>query len=329
LRHRGIMRLYGAIFKQLKVDFQFVLAGSRTTFAIDRSFENWNNCDNELIYFPKLKKYMAPTEIELRYPMIPDSWIGTNAVYCVPTTIGNYTTAIAEVRTIKGEDYRWSGNNIDAKISLKPGLDTLRIHTRQSYSGYSSIFYRASFNFSTDEQQQLLVKEMSRFGTKSERVINSKIENKEMEHYHDNKPFVLDLVVDASELVERAGNKILVKIGEIMGPQVEMYQEKPRQFDIDVNYPHILARTIEFTIHDGYKVKNPDDLIINKVVKEDGEVTMGFESSYKLEGNLLKVSIIEQYCRLQYPIEQYEQFKEIINAAADFNKVTLVLEPVN
>ncbi len=75
--------------------------------------------------------------------------------------------------------------------------------------------------------------------------------------------------------LEKAGNKILVKIGEIIGPQVEMYQEKPRQFDMDVNYPHTLDRTIEFTIPDGYKVKNLNDLVINKVYKDNNESSYG------------------------------------------------------
>lgn len=325
--YRGILRLYGAIFKQLNLEHQFVICGSRLTYAVDRSFENWNNCDNQVIYFPKLKKYIAPTQLELRYPLIPTEWTGTNGIFCVGTTIGNFSTAIAEVRRIQGEDYTWSSSNIDAKISLNAAHDTLRIKSRQSYTGYSSIFYRANFNYGSDEQQRELIRQMSKFGTNSERVLASKIENKEMEHFHENKPFVLDLEVNASELIDRAGNKILLKIGEIIGPQVEMYQEKQRQFEIDVNYPHILARTIEFTIPEGYTIKNPDDLNISKVVRDNNQTTMGFESSYKLDGRILKVTIVEQYCRLQYPLSQYEDFKKIINAAADFNKVILVLEP--
>jgi hypothetical protein len=324
--HRGILRLYGAIFKQLNVEHEFVLCGSRQDYAVDRAFENWNNCDNQVIYFPKLKKFIAPT-LEMRYPLIHPEWIGTNGIFCKGTTIGTFTTAIADIRRINGEDCSWSSNNIDAKINLNATLDSLLVHTRQSYTGYSSIYYRASFNYGTDDQQQMMIKEMSKFGTNSERVINSKIENKEMEHFPDNKPFVLDLVVNASELVDRAGNKILVKIGEIIGPQAEMYQEKPRQFDMDVNYPHALIRTIEFVVPKGYKIKNPDDLNIKKVVEDNNQVTMGFESSYKLEGNVLKVSIREQYCNLLYPLSQYQDFQKIINAAADFNKVILVLEP--
>ncbi len=324
--HRGILRLYGAIFKQLNVEHEFVLCGSRKEYGVDKVFENWNNCENQLIYFPKLKKFIAPTLLEMRYPLINPDWIGTNGVFCKGTTIGNFTTAIADIRRINGEDYNWSSSDIDAKIKLNSTLDTLLVNTRQSFTGYSSIFYRASFNYGSDEHQQFLIKEMSKFGTNSERVMNSKIENKEMEYFTENKPFALDLVVHASELVERAGNKILVKVGDIIGPQAEMYQEKPRQFDIDVNYPHALIRNIEFVIPQGYKIKNLEDINISKVVSENGKETMGFESSYKLEGNVLKISIRELYCQLQYPLSQYEEFQKIINAAADFNKVILVLE---
>ncbi|HEX6429197.1 MAG TPA: DUF3857 domain-containing protein [Niastella sp.] len=323
---RGIVRLYGAIFKQLAVNHEFVMCGSREDFSADRSFENWNNCDNQVIYFPKLKKFIAPTLIEMRYPLIHPLWIATNGVFCKGTMIGNFSTAIADVRQIQGEDYLQSGNNIEAKIRLNTTLDTLIVNSRQMYSGYSSVYYRTSFNFTSEEKQKEILKELVKFGTSSEQVISSKVENKEMENFQDNKPFILDMVVNASELVEKAGNKILVKIGEIIGPQAEMYQEKPRQFDLDVNYPHALERTIEFIIPEGYKVKNLNDLVISKVYKENDEITMGFESSYKQEGNIIKVRVMEQYRKIQYPIAAYEDFKKIINAAADFNKVTLVLE---
>jgi hypothetical protein len=324
--YRGVVRLYGAIFKQLAVNHEFVLCGSRDDFSVDRSFENWNNCDNQLIYFPKLKKYIAPTLLEMRYPLINPIWVGTNGIHCKGTMIGNFSTAIADIRPVAGEDYSQSGNNIEAKIKLNKTLDTLVVSSRQLYSGYSSVYYRASFNFTSEEKQRLLLKELVKFGTSSEQVVSSKIENREMENYQDNKPFILDMVVNASELVEKAGNKILVKIGEIIGPQVEMYQEKPRQFGMDVNYPHVLDRTIEFTIPDGYKVKNPDDLKISKVYQDNNEVAMGFESTYTQEGNVIKVHVVEQYRKIQYPLAWYEDFKKIINASADFNKVTLVLE---
>lgn len=325
--HRGIMRLYGAIFSQLNQEYEVVLCGSRLEYAIDQQFENWNNCDNQLIYFPGLKKFIAPTQLQLRYPLIDTDWIGTNGLFCKTTTIGNFTTAIAEIKPITGQQYNWSSSDINAKISLNKSMDTLMVKARQSYTGYSSVFYRASFNFGSDEHQKELLKEMAKFITHSERVLSSTIENKEMEHFAENKPFIFDATVNASELVDRAGNKVLVKLGELIGPQAEMYQEKPRQFDMDVNFPHTLIRSIEFIIPEGYMIKNVEDIKIAKVIRENDQISIGFESTYEIKGNVLTVSVKEHYCKLQYPLAQYEDFKKIINAAADFNKVILVLEP--
>ena len=167
---------------------------------------------------------------------------------------------------------------------------------------------------------------MIKFGTNSENLVSSKMENEDFESYHDNKPFILSATVKASELVEKAGNKTIIKIGDIIGPQVEMYQEKPRQFPMHIDFPHILERKINFTIPDGYTVKNLDDLKISHTYQENGQTTMGFSSSYQVAGNVVKITILEEYRRTYYPLSQFEDFKTVINAAADFNKVALVLE---
>jgi hypothetical protein len=322
----GIIKLYGAIFRNLGIEHEFVLASDRLKTTIERNFENWNNPDKLILYFPRLKKYMSPTEVEFRFPFINPNWGNTNALYCKSTTISNFTTAFAEIKQIPLENYLSSAINTEAEIELNSSVDTLLINIRQIYSGYAASTYKSLFTFSSPEDQKMVIKEMIKLGTKSENVVSSKLENSDLENYHQNKPFVLAAVVKASELVERAGNKIIIKVGDIIGPQVEMYQDKPRQFPMDIDYPHILERKIKFTIPPGYVVKNPDDLNIDHVYKENGQVTMGFVSSYKIEENTLVISIMEEYRNTHYPISQYEDFRKIINAAADFNKVAMVLE---
>ena len=53
---------------------------------------------------------------------------------------------------------------------------------------------------------------------------------------------------------------------------------------------------------------------------------MGFTSDYKVEGNTIKVHIMEQYRRIFLPVADYDNFRKVINSSADFNKVVLVLE---
>ena len=90
--------------------------------------------------------------------------------------------------------------------------------------------------------------------------------------------------------------------------------------------PSFAWRKINFTIPDGYVIKNLDDLKIDHTYQENGQTTMGFTSTYKVEGNVVRITIQEEYRRTYYPLSQFEDFKKVINAAADFNKVALVLE---
>jgi hypothetical protein len=325
---RGMVRLFGAAYTVLGINYEHVVAGSRETFVLDRSFENWVNCNNSLIYFPSLQKFIAPATSYVRYPWIDPSWAGSLGVFCKPTTIGNFTSAIAYVKSISFESPASSQINIEAVAELNSSMDALELDFKQLHTGYSSTVYRRIFNYNSEEDQKEIIKDMVKRNLGTEKILQTNIQNKEFEHITENKPFIFATKVQAPALVEKAGNRVLVKVGEIIGPQVEMYQEKKRKMPVEIEYPHLLARKIAIRIPKGYKVKNVDDLKWNNVVKENDEVSMGFESTVEINGDLITVNIMEQYNRINYPVEQYEQFQKIINAAADFNKVVLVLEKI-
>ena len=322
----GIVRLYCALFQELGVNYQVVLSSDRNENFIDKDFENWNNTDSPIFYFPDEKKCLSPTRADFRYPWIFPSWGATNGLFCKGTTIGNFATAIAEVKPVPLEDYTKSYSNVEDRIEFNKECDSLIVDMKQIFGGYNAAYYRGSYNFSSAEEQKQMLKEMVKFGTNSEQIISSEIQNAAFEEANSNKPFIVQAKVKAGELVERAGNKILLKIGEIIGPQAELYQEKPRQLPIKIEFPHFLERKIELIIPDGFKIRNPDDLKMEQVFREDGELTMGFVSSYQLVGNRLSIKIMEEYRKTYYPLSQYEDFKRIINASADFNKIVLVME---
>jgi len=325
---RGMMRLFSAAFTQVGISHEFVLCGSRESFFIDKSFENWLNCNNELIYIPALQKFVSPAAVNMRFPWFDASWAGTDGIFCKPTTIGNFNTAIAYLKQIKLESAESTLNNIEANIKLNSSLDTLLVDAKNIFSGYSSSIYRGIFNFNSEEDTKEIIKSMVKHSLGTEKILSTNLENKEFEDITDNKPFVLQTVVLAPNLIEKAGNRILIKVGELIGPQAEMYQEKKRQFPIEIEYPHILARKISMAIHTGYKVKNLDEFKINTVQKEGNDITMGFESSVDVKDNVVTINVYEQYRKVRYSMDQYDVFKNVINAAADFNKLVLVLEKI-
>lgn len=325
ISERAAIRLFAALFSTAGVAHQLVFCGDRSDYILDRSLENWNNARHILFYFPEQKKFIAPTEIEYRYPWIPPTWAGALGLFCVPTTIGNFTTAVSELKPIPFEAYEHNFSNLSVKAAFEKD-DALLLQVKQYYGGYTAANYKAPFAFMPAEEQQKFLKELVKFGTNSENIVSHSFENKELEQQDPYQPFVINATVRSTQLFERAGDKYLVKIGELIGEQAQMYEAKPRTNNVTLPFPHALVRDIEITIPDGYKVANLADLNISEVYKEGNVATIGFICSYQMNGNILKVKIQEDYRNAAYPLEQYEAFKKVINAAADFNKVVLILD---
>ena len=204
--------------------------------------------------------------------------------------------------------------------------DAMLIDVKQSYGGYAAPNYRAPFVFLPEDEQDKVLKEMIKFGTNSENILSHSYENKDLDQAEPYKPFVINASVRSNNLIERAGEKIIIKIGEVIGEQTQMYNAKARTTNIDLAYPHALVRTIKVTIPEGYMVKNLADLTFNELYKEKEITTLGFVCSYEQKGNILNITIKEDYRNATYPLQQFETFKKVINAAADFNKVVLILD---
>lgn len=325
---KAMLKLYAGLLTSAHINFQLVFTGDREDYVVDKDFENWNNAKNVLLFFPSTRKYMAPTEVEYRYPWIPPTWAATNGIFCIGTTIGNFTTAVAEIKPVPMEDVDHVFVNMDVALKLDKD-ESLVLDVKQLYGGYAAVNYKMPFVFLPADQQDKVLKDMVKFGTNSENILSHSFENKELEQPDPYKPFVINASVKSTSLTENAGNKLIVKIGEVIGEQSEMYDAKPRVSGIDLYYPHSLIRNIRFTIPDGYSIKNLSDLNINEVYKENDKETMGFSSSYSVQGNVLTITIREMYNLVSYPKTLYESFKKVINASADFNKVVLVLEKKN
>lgn len=201
-------------------------------------------------------------------------------------------------------------------------MDALKIHSRQLLTGYGATSYRPAFNYLPKDKLDEFTKSIIQSVSKSENISNIKVENTSFADGLPNKPLIIEADIESGDLVEKAGTRLFIKIGEVIGPQAQMYQEKPRQLPIVIQYPHALDRLINFTIPDGYEVKNPGDLQVNVT---DEQQTMGFLSSYTLKGNDLQIKVHEFYKVTDYPVSMLEQFRKVINASADFNKIVLIL----
>jgi hypothetical protein len=322
----GITRFFVAMLENKNIRYQAVFPSIRDQLPLDEELANWNRLDEMLIYFPNTGKFVQPSAAILRYPYTEPYWAGTKGFFLKGTTIGDVKTAVGKFDSIPLEPFEQHAQNMEVYARLDASGDSVIINCKQILKGYAAVSYRPIWAFLPKDKQEETIKDIIQNVAKSEHIENITTENTKLTDATDNKPLVISSTIYSAELLEKAGNKLLFKIGELIGSQVQMYQEKPRQLPAEVEYPHVLYRKIKFDIPDGYSVKNLNDLNIDIQHKNDDVVTMGFVSNYKLTGNTLDVEVMETYRNIKYPLSEFETFKKVINAAADFNKVVLVLE---
>lgn len=322
----GLSRLFIVCMDKLGINWQIVYPSKRDDIPLDEELENYRLIEEHLFYFPSTGHFIEPANASFRYPYITPNMAATRGLFLEGTSIGNFKTAIASFGDIGMQPMAENAHNMEVSLSLNEALDSVELHSKQVLLGYAAAFYRPIYNFVEKDKIEEFNKSIVSAVVKAENIRNIKADNTAFADGLSKKPLTITADITTGNLVETAGKKLLIKIGEVIGPQEQMYQEKPRQLPISIEYPHALDRDISFTIPDGYQVKNLSDLNMNVTDKESGKETMGFVSSYTLTGNVLHIKVHEFYGQTDYPLGQFEIFKKVINASADFNKVTLVLE---
>jgi len=322
----GAARFMMAMLDNKGIRYQVVFPSVRNQLPLVEDLENWNRIEELVLYFPGTQKFLQPSSVVLRYPYIDAFWAATRGLFLKVTTIGDVTTAIAKFDSIPMEPFDQHAHNMEVSAKLDATGDSLIIESKQILKGYGATVYRPIWAFLPVDKQDEAVKEIISSVAKSEHIQNIKAENTKFTDIWDNKPLIISGTIHTGELLDRAGNKLLFKIGELIGPQEQMYQEKPRQLPAEMQYPHVLYRKLKFQVPEGYTIKNLKDLNIDIQERNGSVVSLGFVSSYTLNGNNLEVEVLETYRDMKYPLAEFETFKKVINAAADFNKIVLVLE---
>jgi uncharacterized protein DUF3857 len=325
----GIDKLFVNVMDRLGINYQIVFPSQRDHSRFDKELENYDLAQHIIFYFPDNGNYLEPANKLYRYPYIDPYCAATMGIFLKGTAIGTFKTAIAVFDSITILPYETSATNLEVKIKFNSTMDSLLMHSKQMMLGYSAMAYRPAFNFLDKDQKDEMTRSIINSVGKSDSIQNINVQNTAMSECYKNTPLIIEADITSGELLEKAGKKVLVKIGEVIGTQEQMYQEKPRQLPVLMRYPHSEDRDISFTIPDGYKIRNLNDLNINITDADSSASTMGFISNYTVSGNELHIKLHEFYKSVAYPLSSFENFKKVINASADFNKIILVMEKIN
>lgn len=324
----GIVKLYVALFQKFNITHEMVLTSNRLKLKFDKEFEATNFLQEFLFYFPASKKYLSPSKFGTRFGFPPPYFMDNYGLFVTGYDIDGKRKAFSEVKYIEGISASSSKDEMFIEVHFnKEDFTKNTISLERKLHGYYAMNIQPFMNLIQPNRKNEVIDESFAQNTdKDAKVLKRELINEDPSLF-GVKPFVVKFDISSEYFVEKAGNKYLFKLGDIIGPQMEMYQEKKRILPLEAEFNRSYYRTIKINIPEGYQISNLEDIKIkNSYATKDKELFI-FDSYYTLEGNVLTVTADEHYRESIVAPEIFEAYRTVINSAADFNKVTLVLEP--
>lgn len=317
-------RLFAFAFEVAGIEHQLVITSNRSDKKFDGEFKSWNYAQDFLFYFPQHEKYLSPTEVVYRYGLAPENSMYNGGLFIKFVNLGDIKSPNARVGYIEGPDYKTTYSNIDATITFEEGFTGVNLDCKLDKTGYEAIWFLFNYKYYSDESKEEVAKGL----------LNDVSEDAEVKEFSFGevteggdvlkKTFSLTGKVHSTALIEKAGLNYSFDVGKVIGPQAEMYEDKERMTDVENDNNHGYIRTLRVVVPEGYEVTNINDVVMDVFVEKEGKRTMSFTSSYVKEGDTYIITVHEFYNEIRVPKTEYESFRKVINAAADFNKKHLI-----
>ncbi|WP_276373047.1 DUF3857 domain-containing protein [Chryseolinea sp. H1M3-3] len=321
--HQGMTRLFLGVFDKLKIQCHPVITCSRENIKFDGEFDSWAYLDDYVLYFPETKQFLAPYVFEFRYPLIQPEFTAQKGLFIEPFQIGEVKSALSSIGEIPAVDFSYNSDNLEIEVAFNDDLATNQIRQKRDFGGYNAAYFSPYYDMMSADQRIGMIDQLTK-QIAPDAVIKKWTANPVPNSKANN--FIVDVNFESSHFMEKAGPRILFKVGELIGPQVEMYRDEQRVSEVENDFNRMYNRIIKIELPKGYQVKNLADLKLNIAYNEKDQTPYLFKSDYVLKDNFLEVHVEEYYKQIYAPLSRYEDFRKVVNAAADFNKITLVLE---
>ena len=324
----GVIKLYIALFEKFDVTHEMVLTSNRLQLKFDKDFEATNFLQEFLFYFPASKKYLSPSKFGTRFGFPPPYFMNNFGLFVTGYDINGKRKAFSEVKFIEGIPASLSSDEMLIEVNFNTkDLTKNTIALERKLNGYYAMNLHPFMNLIQPNRiNEVIDQYFVQNSDKNAKVLKREFINEDPSLF-GVKPFVVKFDISSDYFVEKKGDKYLFKLGDLIGPQMEMQQEKKRILPLEAEFNRSYYRTIKIHIPEGYQISNLEDITIKNSYATKEKELFVFNSYYTLEGNVLTVTADEHYRETFVAPEIFEAYRTVINSAADFNKVTLILEP--
>jgi hypothetical protein len=321
----GALRIMVALLNEAGINFELVGTCDKSERVFDPDFNGFNFMDDYLIYFPEFNQFIQPENQVYRLGINPSAYQGCFGLFLHPVSYGEKLKTLAyEVKQLPVDSYEKNADTLVVNLSLNLSKLNLDASIYRAFYGEWAASIQSFWNFMNEERHQAIISEIFNMGNQNTTINSYRITHAAQSDIANN-PLQWNVDLTANSLVEQAGNDLIVKIGETIGEQSELYQVSNRKLPIVVDAVHNYFRKLIFEIPEGYTISNLSDLNMKVEMENNGKLSCCFTSWYEVSGNKLTVYSREYYTENGYPADRFEAYRKVINAAADFNKKTIIL----
>ena len=318
----SIIQVYSSLFKEANIEYEVAISCNRYFLKFDPELFDPNQLREFLIFLPNQEKYISPNRVEYRVSEAPEDLLGNYGIF-IDKDLDYYFSEI----TLFDQDFSQIKKNIEVNISRN--LNKIKINESRLFSGYWAITNRNYIYLSENEKTDFLVDFFTVNGLDNKKVSNYNIKNFDISHNTYNTPLEITSTISTSDLIEEKEGLTYLKIGKVIGLQSNLFDEKERINPIEINFPNSYDYNIKVNIPRGYKIVDFCELNKSKeYISVDGNSTAKFLSKATVNGNVLNINIKEYYKELRYSKKRYQEFREVINAAAKFYESSVRIEKI-
>lgn len=325
---QGIVRLFVNLLKALDIPHEIVLTSPRNEIRFDADFQSWNYLDKYLIYFPGPNVYLDPVERAYRLGLVDGEVTATQGLFIELVKFGDFESAVGKIKFIEPTPFNANYDNMNIEISVDVDNALTNVTNTRGFKGLSGGYFNLIFKALDDDQKQNMLKSLMETKAPNPVYNDLKVVEKSDVDFINNADFIIYSDFRSSSFIEIAGNKLLLNMGESIGPQAELYYEEERTDGGEYGFNRWYFRKIKVNVPEGYRIVNPEVADMNIIEKDGDDPVFGFISTHTYEGNVYTVTIDEYYKRIFITPDQFEGFRDVVNGAANFNKVVLVLEKI-
>lgn len=322
----GMVKLYAAFFEVADIPYKLGFTSDRSDLKFDSRFPSYQFLNEPLFYFTDIDKYLMPTKQHVRLGDMLPAYSDNHSMFINQISVGKHKTILSEITFIDGNRMVDNYTKQQFSITFDSVMNSAFVDYTYKIRGYEARYIRPYYDLVDQETRDKAIANVLDLMGDDTELVDYEVLNSDHDIASVEEEFTIDSRLRVYSLLQQADKEYLFNIGSVIGPQVEMYDEHQRVNDVELQHRHYYDRDISISIPQGYIVDGLDALNIDKVFSVDGKEIMGFTSSYTQTDSTVTVHIYEYYDFIHLNKSYYEQFRTVINAAADFNKIAILIK---